>query len=227
MGDIDTTITKLTTYDKNANTVVVDFDDVPLQDLLDKFTREARQINASDSSITINHAYASLIRSFANDYIDVIEGKCKRFGDKPVQVVFKCDSAIDRIVLGVLNERLNNNTFRDNNTNICIVPNVSNVESTMVNRNNHYFAALACEVADGTNLKQRDKAEVATVLNQSNNKDLTHRNFMYQNQFNATGLIGKTSPNGEFSYNFSTKSSIPSKSKSVGLDPVGIGIADY
>ena len=227
MGDIDTTITKLTTYDKNANTVVVDFDDVPLQDLLDKFTREARQINASDSSITINHAYASLIRSFANDYIDVIESKCKRFGDKPVQVVFKCDSSIDRIVLSVLNERLNNNTFRDNNTNICIVPNVSNVESTMVNRNNHYFAALACEVADGTNLKQRDKAEVATVLNQSNNKDLTHRNFMYQNQFNATGLIGKTSPNGEFSYNFSTKSNIPSKSKSVGLDPVGIGIADY
>ena len=227
MGDIDTTITKLTTYDKNKEAVIVDFDDVPLQDLLDKFTREARQINANDSSITINHAYASLIRSFANDYIDVIESKCKGFGDRPVQVVFKCDSAIDRIVLGVLNERLNNNTFRDNNTNICIVPNVSNVESTMVNRNNHYFAALACEVADGTNLKQRDKVEVATVLNQSNNKDLTHRNFMYQNQFNATGLIGKTSPNGEFSYNFSTKSNIPSKSKSVGLDPVGIGIADY
>ena len=227
MGDIDTTITKLTTYNKDNNAVIVDFDDVPLQDLLDKFTREARQINANDSSITINHAYASLIRSFANDYIDVIESKCKKFGNESVQVVFKCDSSIDRIVLSVLNERLNNNTFRDNNTNICIVPNVSNVESTMVNRNNHYFAALACEVADGTNLKQRDKAEVATVLNQSNNKDLTHRNFMYQNQFNATGLIGKTSPNGEFSYNFSTKSSIPSKSKSVGLDPVGIGIADY
>ena len=227
MGDIDTTITKLTTYDKNANTVVVDFDDVPLQDLLDKFTREARQINASDSSITINHAYASLIRSFANDYIDVIESKCKKFGNKPVQVVFKCDSAIDRIVLSVLNERLNNNTFRDNNTNICIVPNVSNIESTMVNRNNHYFATLACVKADGTNLKQNDKVELATVLNQSNNKDLTHRNFMYQNQFNATGLIGKTSPNSEFSYNFATKSNIPSKSKSVGLDPVGIGIADY
>ena len=227
MKAIDTTLAKVATYNKDQPSVIVDFDDVPLNDLMDKFVREAREIVTNDPSISFKNAYASLIRSFANDYIDIIESKCKEFGDKPVQIVFKCDSAIDRIVLSVLNEKLNNATFRDGNDSICIVPNVSNVESNLVNRNNHYFATLACEKADGTNLKQRDNAKVASVLNQSNNKDLTHRNFMYQNQFNSAGLIGKISPNGEFNYSFASKSSQPIKSKSVGLDPVGIGIADY
>ena len=227
MKAIDTTLAKVATYNKDQPSVIVDFDDVPLNDLMDKFVREAREIVTNDPSISFKNAYASLIRSFANDYIDIIESKCKEFGDKPVQIVFKCDSAIDRIVLSVLNEKLNNATFRNGNDSICIVPNVSNVESSLVNRNNHYFATLACETASGTNLKQRDNARVASVLNQSNNKDLTHRNFMYQNQFNSAGLIGKISPNGEFNYSFASKSSQPIKSKSVGLDPVGIGIADY
>lgn len=227
MKAIDTTLAKVATYNKDQPSVIVDFDDVPLNDLMDKFVREAREITTNDPSISFKNAYASLIRSFANDYIDIIESKCKELGDTPVQIVFKCDSAIDRIVLSVLNEKLNNATFRDGNDSICIVPNVSNVESSLVNRNNHYFATLACETASGTNLKQRANVKVASVLNQSNNKDLTHRNFMYQNQFNSAGLIGKTSPNGEFSYSFASKSSQPIKSKSIGLDPVGIGIADY
>lgn len=227
MKAIDTTLAKVATYNKDRPSVIVDFDDVPLNDLMDKFVREAREITTNDPSISFKNAYASLIRSFANDYIDIIESKCKELGDTPVQIVFKCDSAIDRIVLSVLNEKLNNATFRDGNDSICIVPNVSNVESSLVNRNNHYFATLACETASGTNLKQRANVKVASVLNQSNNKDLTHRNFMYQNQFNSAGLIGKISPNGEFNYSFASKSSQPIKSKPVGLDPVGIGVADY
>ena len=226
MAGIDTTLCSIEAYEKGKKTVIADFDDVPLKDLLDKFTREARELSAKHN-IPMEKALNSIIRNFADGYIDNIARKCNKFkADDPIQIAFKCDTAIDRIVLSVLNERLNNATFRDK-VNICIVPNINNVESSTVNRNNHYFAALACKKGSDNLLTKKDNVEVATVLNQSNNKDLTHRNFMYQNQFNAAGLIGKISPNASFVYNYDKASNTTINNKAIGMDPVGIGIADY
>ena len=226
MAGIDTTLCSIEAYDKNKKTVIADFDDVPLKDLLDKFTREARELFAKHN-IPMDKAFNSIIRNFADGYIDNIASKCNKFKTgEPIQIVFKCDTAIDRIVLSVLNERINNSTFRDN-VNICIVPNINNVDSPTVNKNNHYFAALACKKGTDNTLTKKDNVQVATVLNQSNNKDLTHRNFLYQNQFNAAGLIGKISPNASFVYNYDKAANMAISNKAIGMDPVGIGIADY
>lgn len=228
MKDIDKEL-KLSSYDNSKEAMIMDIDDIPLKPFLDTMLTEARRLNLRDPSIPIQTAMTNNLRVFADSYIEGIKKKVnKNYGPKTtVQLVFKCDSAIDRILISRINElsKSGNLGFA---ANICVVPNINNLKSNDINKNVHYYSSLLTNYTPTDNRLEVLKGKtVFSVLNQSNNKDLVSRNFLYQNQFNVAGLIDKTAANKEFAYSYSNKSGSYKNSKCLNIDPDGIMVADY
>lgn len=222
--DKDTLQNVLTSFNPNNSAVLTDFDEVPLKEFLDNIVRDARR-RALNNNTSLSTFITDEIRRFANDYIDAIKERASLVDKdgKKIQVVFKCDSAIDRIVMSALAEQINNGILDPKKYTICIVPNITNITSNYVDKYTHYYYSL---------LKKYDTSNTGsvvpcTVLNQSSNKKLEHRNYLYQNQFNVIGLVNKTNENREFNVSYDSNRDKPITHSIENLDTTSLYAADY
>lgn len=171
--EIDGEYTYIDSFDKNKKSFVIDVTDVNLGELLNEFRRQAIY---GISEITALH-------NFITPYVDQITKAVRQRGFE--QIVFKMDTAIDRILFSALNREIINAT--DGSTwdgvTLAIVPSITDKASgnvDMATSLKHQLLELTGEGNIG----------FYTILANNRNKDLKATNYLYKNKFTEAYVTG-------------------------------------